>query len=138
MPFRHLARAASAVIAVALATAGGGCGSDGDDRLEESSLRECLAAGELEIEPPGATAAGAALGTASPDFSATTPGGIEVDVIVTEGDRAAKRTAADVRAALLGFGVADAEIMSERNAVVVVTGEASADARGVIEDCLGA
>lgn len=134
MRFQPLARAASAIAALALAV--GGCGSDGDERLEESSLRECLAAGELEIEPPGATAAGAALGNASPDFSATTPGGVEVDVIVTESDRAAKRTAADVRAALLSFGVADAEIESERNAVVVVAGEASAEARAEIEDCL--
>jgi ABC-type glycerol-3-phosphate transport system substrate-binding protein len=138
MPFLHLARAASAIAALALAAAAGGCGSDGDDRLEESSLRECLAAGELEIERPGATAAGAALGNASPDFSATTPGGVEVDVIVTESDRAAERTAADVRAALLSFGVADAEIVNERNAVAVVTGGASADERGAIEDCLGA
>ena len=136
MAFPHLARAASAI--AVLAVAAGGCGSDGDDRLEESSLRECLASGELAIEPPGATAAGAALGNASPDFSATTPGGVEVDVIVTETDRAAERTAADVRAALLSFGVADAEILRERNAVVVIAGAASAAERGAIEDCLGA
>ena len=134
MRFMPLARVAAAIAALALAASG--CGSEDDDRLEESSLRECLTAGELEIEPPGATAAGAALGNASPDFSATTPRGIEVDVIVTGSDRAATRTAASVRAALLGFGVADAEIVSERNAVVVIAGEASTDVRGAIEDCL--
>jgi len=134
MPSAHLALAAAIA---ALALAGGGCGDDGEDRIEEPALRECLAAGDLQIEPPGATPAGVALGNASPDFSATTAGGAEVDAIVTGSDRAAERTAADVRAALLGFGVADAEIVRERNAVVVITGEASADERGAIEDCLG-
>src|SRR5687768_12022281 len=135
MPSSHFQPTVALVAALAVAV--GACGSDGEDRLEEDSLRECLAAGELEIEPPGATAAGAALGNASPDFSATTPAGVEVDVIVTESDRAAKRSAADVRAALLSFGVADAEILSERNAVVVIAGETGADERGAIEDCLG-
>src|ERR671918_183142 len=91
-------------LAAALAIALGACGSDGEDRLEEDSLREC-------------------------------PAGVEVDVIVTESDRAAKRSAADVRAALLSFGVADAEILSERNAVVVIAGETTAAERGAIEDC---
>ena len=128
-----LGAAALAALAIALAA----CGDDSDDRIEEASLRECLAAGELEIVPPEGTAAGASLGNASPDFSATTPSGGEVDVIVTGDDRAAERSAADVRAALLSFGVTDADVLRERNAVVVVVGRASEPERAAIEDCLG-
>ncbi|MGH2922693.1 MAG: hypothetical protein ACRDKH_01505 [Solirubrobacterales bacterium] len=137
MPTPRSPRTAAVLAALVLAGPLAACGSDEEDLVEEASLRECLG-GALEIEPPGASAADQALGSASPDFTATTGGGVEVDAIVEAGDRDAERVAADVQAALLSFGVTDADVLQERNAVVVIAGDAGASERAAIEDCLEA
>ena len=123
----------------ALALALGGCGGDdGGDLVDETELRECLAGSELKVRPPGRTGGGAALGNASPEFLAVTPDGVEVDFIVQGDERKAERTAADVRAALASFGAASSEVLRDRNAIAVITGEAGEDDRAAIEECLGA
>jgi len=128
-----------AVCCGALTLAFGACGGDdGDELVDESDLRECLAGSELEVQPPGRTAGGAALGSASPDFIAVTADRIEVDFIVEGDERKAERAAADVRAALASFGATSSEVLRERNAIAVIAGEAGDADRAAIEDCLGA
>jgi hypothetical protein len=133
-PMRIALAAGGACLALALGACGG---DDGDDLVDESELRECLAGSELEVQPPGRTGGGAALGNASPDFVAVTPGGVEVDFIVQGDERKAQRSAADVRAALARFAAASSEVLRDRNAIAVIAGEASEEDRAAIEDCLG-
>jgi hypothetical protein len=133
-------RSIRTVLAVlgALALAFGACGGDdGDDLVDETELRECLAGSELEVQPPGGTAGGAALGSASPDFIAVTADGVEVDFIVQGDERKAERGAADIRAALASFGASSSEVLRERNAIAVIIGEAGEGDRAAIENCLG-
>lgn len=130
-------RIALAACGAGLALALGACGDDeGSDLVDESQLRECLAGSELEVQPPGRTAGGAALGSASPDFIAVTADGVEVDFIVQGDERKAERAAADVRAALASFGATSSEVIRDRNAIAVIAGEAGEGVRAAIEDCL--
>jgi hypothetical protein len=122
----------------ALALALGACGGDdGDELVDETELRECLAGSALEVQPPGRTGGGAALGNASPDFVAVTADGIEVDFIVQGDERKAERAAADIQAALASFGASSSEVLRERNAIAVIAGEAGEGDHAAIEDCLG-
>lgn len=113
-----------------------GCGGGGDDdRLTREALRDCLAEGGLAVEQEGA-AVRAGLGNVSPDFRVTTKEGVAVDVVVLGSARKARRSAADVRGALRGFGAEGREVVSERNAIVVFGSKASQEARRTIDDCL--
>jgi len=123
---------ASALVAPALAA----CGDDTEDLVEEASLRECLADSELKIQPPPATAGGG-LGNVSPDFTAVTAEGVEVEVVVHGSEQKAMRSAADIRGALVSFGAPASEVLQRRNTIAVVGEGASEAERAAIEDCLG-
>ena len=135
MPGLRCSRVAASVCACILALAACG-GGNGESLVAEESLRDCLAAADLEIQAPQATA-GAGLGNVSPDFRAITTGGVPVDLIVQNSDAKARRSAADIRAALQSFGVASTEVVSRRNAIAVIGGAASEADLGAIERCLG-
>jgi hypothetical protein len=126
---------AASLTAGALATAASGCGGDGEDLVEEGSLRECLATGGLKFEPVEVSG-GAVLGSASPDFRLVTEEGDGVDVVVEKDEQRAERTAADIRGSLATFGSADSVILVNRNAVVVFEAEPPGDLRQSVEDCL--
>lgn len=115
-----------------------GCGGsdDGDDLVSEDSLLDCLSEGGLAAEPTGGTA-NPGLGNVSADFRLVTAEGVAVDVVVQGNEEKTRRSAADIRAALTTLGAAGAEVVSERNAIVVFDGDPSDDARAVVEDCLG-
>ena len=113
----------------------GGCGDSGEDLIEESELRDCLAGKELAIEAPD-VASSAGLGNVSPDFRAVTAEGVVVDVVVQRSEQKAARTAADIRGALQSFGAASSEVLAQRNAVLVIDGTPSEDSRAALDDCL--
>ncbi len=133
-----MGRAITATTAALLAIAGaGGCGGgEGDGLLEENALRACLAEGGIGAEPvtsgpdPG-------LGNISADFRAATAEGIRVEVVVQGSAQKARRTAADVRAALQAFGASESEVVTARNAIVVFAGTPSDRALEVARECLG-
>ena len=129
-------RFALLLAATTLAVGATGCG-DGEDLLEEPSLRDCLAGEELELEPVNVSG-GVVLGSISPDFRLVTPAGEGVDVVVQGTEQKASRTAADIRGSLQAFGAADSVVIVNRNAIVVFEGKPSADLRRRVEDCLDA
>jgi hypothetical protein len=133
---RRLPAAASICASLLGSLALAACGEEGEEVVDQDALRECLAGAELEIEPPQATA-GAGLGNVSPDFRAVTADGIAVDLIVQKNEGKARRSAADIRAALLSFGAAGSEVVSRRNAIAVIDGEIPEAELSAIEDCLG-
>ena len=125
-----------AVIAVLLAGALTACGDgDGEDLVEEGSLRDCLAGAGLKVEAPD-VAAGARLGNVSPDFRAITTEGDGLDVIVHGTEQKARRSAADIRGALATFGAAGSEVVARRNAVVVFEQAPSGGSSEAVESCL--
>jgi hypothetical protein len=128
------ARLLVAPLAVALLAASGGCGGEGEDLIEESSLQDCLAERGLAIERPN-LAASAALGSVSPDFRAVSEG-TAVDLVVQGSERKAERSAADISAGLQGLGAAGAEVVVERNAIAVFARAPSPSLRASVEECL--
>lgn len=127
--------ALSLALALGLGAAGCGGGDDGEDLLSEEAVRDCLAEAGLEIEPAALTA-NPVLGSASPDFRAVTADGVAVDVVVMASERKARRTVADVRAALAGFGASGQEVRAQGNAIVVFD-RAPSEAEGAqVEGCL--
>ncbi len=126
-----------AALAVTIALlAGCGGSDDGDDLVSEDSLLDCLSEGGLAAEPAGGTP-NPGLGNVSADFSLVTAEGVAVDVVVQGNEEKTRRSAADISAALTTLGAAGAEVVSERNAIVVFDGDPSDDARAAAEDCLG-
>jgi hypothetical protein len=119
-----------------MAGAAFGCGGEDEpDLVEEGELRECLANAGFALEPPP-IGAGAALGSASADFRARTPGGVAVDVVVLGSERKAERAAADIAAARATLG-GGGELVAERNAIAVFESEPDGESLGALEDCLG-
>lgn len=124
-----------APLAFALIILAGCGGGDGEELLDEDGLRDCLAEGGLAVESVG-VAASPGLGNVSPDFRVVTAEGVAVDVVVQGTDEKARRSAADIRGALQGFGAVGSEVVAERNALVVFDAAPSDDARRAVEDCL--
>jgi len=122
---------AGAILAAALALSA--CGN-GEELVEESSLRECLADEGMRVEAPD-LASGAALGNVSPDFRVLAGQGTRADVVVQGTEQKAKRSAADIRGALASFG-AGSEVVARRNAIVVYEQAPSETSRAAIEGCL--
>lgn len=120
------------LIAAALALAA--CG-DGEELVEESSLRECLAGEDLRVEAPDLTS-GAALGNVSPDFRVVAGDGTEADLVVQGTEEKARRSAANIRGALASFGAAGSEVVTTRNAIVVYEQPPSEGSRDAIDGCL--
>ena len=104
--------------------------------MSEDALLDCLTEGGLAAEAPGGTP-NPGLGNVSADFRLVTAEGVAVDVVVQGNEEKTRRSAADISAALSTLGAAGAEVVSERNAIVVFDGDPSDDARAVVEDCLG-
>jgi hypothetical protein len=128
----------ASIAAALLALAGAcGCGGGGGDGLvEEDALRVCLADGGISVDAL-APATGPGLGNVSADFSATTAEGVGVNAVVQGTEQKARRTAADVRAALGAFGASESEVVVARNAIVVFAGTPSDEALEVTQECLG-
>jgi hypothetical protein len=128
------------VLLVLFATAWlAGCGG-GDDLIDEGSLRDCLAQAGLGPKPTGEASASYApvyLNTA-PDFSAYTQDGARLDVVVQGNADKARRTAADVRGAMLPLGIsnADERVLAEKNVVAVFDQTPSSEDRGAASSCL--
>ena len=121
---------------LAAAALAAGCGGDESPELaSEDGLRDCLAEGGLNAAPE-AQSASPGLGSVSADFSVVSAEGVAVGVVVQRTEEKARRTAADISAALASFGATDAEVVSDRNAIAVFDAEPSADALEVIEGCL--
>ena len=128
---------AASLAAAALGTAAFGCGGDGEDLIEEGSLRDCLAGEGLKFEPVEVSG-GAVLGSASPDFRLVTEEGDGVDVITEKDEQRAERIAADIRGSLQAFGNTDGVVLVNRNAVVAFEAQPSAELRQSVESCLDA
>ena len=112
-----------------------GCGGGGDNLIAENELRDCLTTEGLTVEEPD-LGQGAVLGNVSPDFRALTEEGVGLEVVVQGNEKKAERTAADIQGALASFGASGAEVVSERNAIVIFDESPSDGSRAAVEDCL--
>ena len=132
-----MTRAAAAVAAIALGAAvAAGCGGgEGDDLLTEEGIQGCLTAAGYRVEPPAA-ASSPALGSVSPDFRAVDPGGVGAEVVVQGSDEKARRSAADIRGALTGFGAQGSEGVAGGNAILVFEDSPTEESRSAAEGCL--
>ena len=130
-------RRVTSIAAIALAGSIASCGG-GTDLISEGELRDCLAGQGLSFQGAGAPAPSPGLGNVSADFSATTGGGGQVDLIVSGSDEKARRQAADISGALQSFGVAGAadRLLAKRNVVAVFDQTPSSGDRDAISTCL--
>jgi hypothetical protein len=134
-----VSRATIAVLTLAVAGSLLACGSEESDQLSEDAVRECLAENEIGAQPRGEGAAGPPVYlSAAPDFSAYSRDGTRVDLIVQGTEEKARRTAADVRGAMLPLGIPDADrrVVVNRNAVAVFADSPSPESRETVSACL--
>jgi hypothetical protein len=77
-------------------------------------------------------------GAAAPDFRASR-GSEQLDVTVESSEEKARRRAADIRSALITYGVADPDrrLLTERNAIVLFDRDPSVPTARTVSDCLG-
>ena len=128
-------RLASALIALALAASG--CGGEDEEAIGEDSLRTCLAEAGWKQRPEGTTP-NAPLFNLPTDFRLRVPDGGSAGFVVEGSEEKVRRRAADIRAALRTFGVADPDqrLVARRNVIAVFDRPPSAEARRAVESCL--
>ena len=125
---------------LAIASSVTACGSDEDELIAEDPLRGCLADGGLGAKPPrGAIGYAPLYLSTTPDFSAFSDDGTRLDVAVLGSERKAKRTAADVQAAMLPLGISDTDqrVVAKQNVVAVFADSPSREERDAVSACLG-
>jgi hypothetical protein len=130
------ARAAAVLVAAALVVAG--CGEEEEEEgIGEDSLRRCLADAGLSQKPEGATP-NAPLFNLPTDFRLGVPGGGSAGFVVEGSEEKIRRRAADIRAALRTFGVADPDrrLVARGNVIAVFDRAPKAAARHTVDSCL--
>jgi hypothetical protein len=127
--------AAAAVLALTLLAVG--CGGDEESGVGEDSLLNCLADAGWKQQPEGATP-NAALFNLPTDVRLAAPDGGSAGFVIEGDDEQARSRAADVRAALLTFGVADPDqrLVAKRNVIAVFDRVPSPEARRTVESCI--
>ncbi len=128
-------RVAAALLALTLAASG--CGGEDEDGIGEDSLRNCLADAGLKQQAEGATP-NAPLFNLATDFRLRAPDGGSAGFVVEGSDQKVERRAADIRAALRTFGVADPDqrLVAKRNVIAVFERVPSSETRRAVESCL--
>jgi hypothetical protein len=129
-------RVATAVLALALVASG--CGEEEESAVEEDALRNCLADAGWVQQAEGATP-NAPLFNLPTDFRLGVADGGGAGFVVEGSEEKVKRRAADIRAALRTFGVADPEqrLVARRNVIAVFDRAPSGEARRTVESCIG-
>jgi hypothetical protein len=125
------------VVALAAAAPAAGCGDDEESGIDEAELRGCLADAGIQVDSAfGGT--GLVPGAAAPDFRASR-GSEQLDVTVESSEERARRRAADIRSALVTYGVADPDrrLLTERNATVLFDRDPNPDTASTVRSCLG-
>jgi len=113
-----------------------GCGGDGEDGIEEAELRACLADDGIEVDSAFG-GSGLVPGAAAPDFRAVSRHE-RMDVTVESSEERARRRAADIRSALVTYGVSnpDRRLLTGRNAIVLFDRDPDRGTAAAIRDCL--
>jgi hypothetical protein len=129
------ARVGAALVAVVLATSG--CDGEEDAGITEDSLRRCLAEAGLSRQPEGTTP-NAPLFNLPTDLRMRVQGGGSVGFVVEGSEEKIRRRAADIRAALRTFGVADPDqrLIARSNVIAVFDRAPSAEERRTVDSCL--
>jgi hypothetical protein len=128
-------RVAAALLALTLAASG--CGGEDEDAIGEDSLRNCLADAGWKQQAEGATP-NASLFNLPNDFRLKVPDGGSAGFVVEGSEEKVQRRAADIRAALRTFGVADPDqrLVARGNVIAVFDRVPSAAARRSVESCM--
>jgi hypothetical protein len=129
-------RIAAALLVLTLAASGCG-GDDEQEAIGEDSLRKCLADAGLKQQAESATP-NAALFNLPTDFRLRVPDGGSAGFVVEGSEEKVQRRAADIRAALRTFGVADPDqrLVVRRNVIAVFDRVPSAQTRRSVESCI--
>jgi hypothetical protein len=127
---------AAAVLALALLAPA--CGGEEETGVGEDELRNCLADAGWKQQAEGATP-NAPLFNLPTDFRLGGPDGGGAGFVIEESDEEVRGRAADARAALRTFGVAepDQRLVARRNVIAVFDRVPSAEARRAVESCIG-
>jgi hypothetical protein len=117
--------------------AASGCGGEDEDAIGEDSLRNCLADSGWKQQAEGATP-NAPLFNLPTDFRLKVPDGGSTGFVVEGSEEKVKRRAADIRAALRTFGVADPDqrLVAKGNVIAVFDRVPSEETRGAVEGCI--
>jgi hypothetical protein len=128
-------RVAAALIALTVATSG--CGGEDEEAIGEDSLRNCLADAGWKQQAEGTTP-NAPLFNLPTDFRLRVSDGGSAGFVVEGSEEKIQRRAADIRAALRTFGVADPDqrLVARRNVIAVFDRVPSTEARTAVESCL--
>jgi hypothetical protein len=129
-------RIAAALLVLTLGASG--CGSDAEqEAVGEDPLRNCLADAGLKQQAEGATP-NAPLFNLPTDFRLRVPDGGSAGFVVEGSEEKVQRRAADIRAALRTFGVADPDqrLVVRRNVIAVFDRVPSAETRRSVESCI--
>lgn len=129
-------RIAAALLALTLGAFG--CGGDAEEEaIGEDSLRNCLADAGLKQQAEGATP-NAPLFNLPTDFRLRVPDGGSAGFVVEGSEEKVQRRAADIRAALRTFGVAnpDQRLVARRNVIAVFDRVPSTETRRAVESCM--
>jgi hypothetical protein len=130
-------RVAAALLALTLAASGCGGGED-EDAIGEDSLRNCLADAGWRQQAEGATP-NAPLFNLPTDLRLKAPDGGSAGFVVEGSEEKVQRRAADIRAALRTFGVADPDqrLVVRGNVIAVFDRVPSPETRRTVESCMG-
>ena len=122
---------------IALTAAASGCGGEDEEVIGEDSLRNCLAGAGWKQQAEGTTP-NAPLFNLPTDFRLRASDGGSAGFVVEGSEEKVQRRAADIRAALRTFGVAnpDQRLVARRNVIAVFDRVPSAEARTAVESCL--
>ena len=133
---RPCPRITAALLALTLGASGCG-GEDEEKAIGEDSLRNCLADAGLKQQAEGTTP-NAPLFNLPTDFRLRVPEGGSAGFVVEGSEEKVRRRAADIRAALRTFGVADPDqrLVARRNVIAVFDRVPSAETRRSVESCI--
>jgi hypothetical protein len=125
-----------AVVALATGACVAGCDDDGESGVDEAELRGCLADAGIQVDSAFG-GSGLVPGAAAPDFRASR-GSERLDVTVESSEERARRRAADIRSALVTYGVIDPDrrLLTERNAIVLFDRDPSPSTASTVRSCL--
>ncbi|MGH2983568.1 MAG: hypothetical protein ACRDK5_04835 [Solirubrobacterales bacterium] len=128
-------RAAAALLALTLAVSG--CGEEDEEAIGEDSLRNCLADAGLKRQAEGTTP-NAPLFNLPTDIRLKVRDGGSAGFVVEGSEEKVQRRAADIRAALRTFGVADPDqrLVVRGNVIAVFDRVPSAETRRTVESCM--
>jgi len=124
------------VAALMLAAALAACGDEESGSIDEAELRACLAEAGVRVDSAFG-GSGLVPGAAAPDFRAQS-GRERMDVSVESSEERARRRAADIRSALVTYGVEDPDrrLITDQNAIVLFDRNPRRQTAATVRDCL--